>query len=333
MRQIDIEWVQFNRKVTANLRSDANQQMIDLMWANLPYNSAQNHALVSGDHLYHLLPLPEMTYTPVDDVVPDRTKTPDGTVFLSHLIHMAIKYGELTEYIPAAPVGNVIPEHISILKDVGNMLWNEICGEKRPLEVRVTRHGEQWKPRPLFDSPPTGSDVVDALLAKINRATEEIWIQPSDELIAIHSGKAPSGAGSHGQYFSTMVFVNGEVRPLGHCAFGGLQKAAALNKTDLESLKRITPLFCAQTVEFLEYCGLHKLHALTTEFLKSLEKVETMDQFLALVSAMSLYANQLNVWNLHYFPWHHGERDHRHPHARNSETRGLKADAASARAV
>src|SRR5690606_33316442 len=151
----------------------ANSDMIDLMWRNLPYNSVQNHALVSGDHLYHLLPVPEMTYTPVDHVLPDRTKAPDGTVFLSHLMHMAIKYGELTEYIPAAPVGHVIPEDVGVLKEVGNLMWAEICGRKRPVEVRVTRRGEAWSAR-SYASPATGNPTVDALVSQIDAATRKI---------------------------------------------------------------------------------------------------------------------------------------------------------------
>lgn len=318
MRQIEIEWVQLQCKVTATLHDRVNVRLTDLLWESLPYASIQNHALVSGDHLYHLLPRVELTYTQVDYVVADRTKEPDGTMFMSHLLHLAVKYGELTEYLPAAPIGRVIPEHIGVLKEAGNAMWAEVCGQKRPVEVRVSRKGEAWFETPLPAPRRTHNAAVDDLLAKIHAATESIWMEPSSELLDIHAGRAPSGAGSHGQYFSTMLFVNGEVRPMAYGAFGGLVRAAALGQTDLDSLKRLTPTFLKTTSEFLEYCGLQTLHGLTSELIASMVHVRTVAEYLELVSALCLYANQLNVWNLHYFPWHHGELEYRHPRPANA---------------
>jgi hypothetical protein len=57
MRQIEIEWCGINRKVTADLLETKNPNLVDLLWENLPYNSIQSHALVSGDHLYHVAPI------------------------------------------------------------------------------------------------------------------------------------------------------------------------------------------------------------------------------------------------------------------------------------
>jgi hypothetical protein len=61
MRRIEIEWVQPGITVTAELTSQ-NPRLADLLWHELlPYNSLQNHALVSGNHLYHLVPYPELS--------------------------------------------------------------------------------------------------------------------------------------------------------------------------------------------------------------------------------------------------------------------------------
>ena len=62
MRQIQIEWVGIGRTVTANLDEHKNPELCELLWSSLPYNSLQNHALVSGDHLYHLAPMVKLVY-------------------------------------------------------------------------------------------------------------------------------------------------------------------------------------------------------------------------------------------------------------------------------
>src|SRR5262245_48238665 len=103
MKQIEIEWVPLGLKVTAALVEDQNPNLCKLLWNSLPYATIQTHALVSGEHLYHVAPIPELVTTPAM-YKEDRTQSPEGTVFLSQLQHLAIKYGHITEYIPAAPV-------------------------------------------------------------------------------------------------------------------------------------------------------------------------------------------------------------------------------------
>lgn len=54
--RVNIRWPQLDITVTADMRPDVNPTMVNLLFEHLPYRSLQNHALVSGDHLYHLVP-------------------------------------------------------------------------------------------------------------------------------------------------------------------------------------------------------------------------------------------------------------------------------------
>jgi hypothetical protein len=47
---------QLDITVTAIMNHKANPDLVSLLYEYLPYRSLQNHALVSGDHLYHLVP-------------------------------------------------------------------------------------------------------------------------------------------------------------------------------------------------------------------------------------------------------------------------------------
>jgi hypothetical protein len=306
MRQIEIEWPGINRKVTADLLETKNPNLVDLLWENLPYNSIQSHALVSGDHLYHVAPIWKLVWEQAK-FKEDRTKCPDGTVFLSQLQHMAVKYGHLTEYIPAAVVGHVIPEHVPILKQAGSEIWQAAYRTKQVIEVRVTRKGEACDKFTLPALPSIQSKTVEELVREINDETQRIWIDPPEELLDIHAGRIKSRAGSRDQYFTTMLFVNGEQRPFGYGALGGLVRSCFNSNVSVDVLKQLSVNFIKTPAEFLGYCGLDKQWAFTQRTLAVLKDVETKEDFVTLMSALGTYANCLNGWNLHYFPWQHGE--------------------------
>lgn len=307
MRTVEIEWHPLGIKVVAILTEGANRNLADLLWDSLPYNSLQNHALVSGNHLYHLVPTIELLYTQAERKE-DRTKSPDGTLFLSQLQHLAIKYGPLSEYIPAAPIGMVIPEHIPLLREAGRACWNATYRTKQIIEARVRRYGTTELgfrlPRPIVET--QLHPDVQSLLQRIHDETQRVWIRPPHELFDLHRGLIPSGAGSYDQFFSTMVFVNGETRPLGYCALNGLVRLGMSPNLTIEVLREITPNFVKTPSEFLGYCGLDTLWGFAQELFKVLPLVANKQEYVALIGALALYANVLNTWNLQYFPWRHG---------------------------
>lgn len=55
LRELKMKWPKLN--VTVKLRMhELNSALVDLLWNALPYRALQTHALVTGDHLYHLVP-------------------------------------------------------------------------------------------------------------------------------------------------------------------------------------------------------------------------------------------------------------------------------------
>lgn len=92
----------------------------------------------TGDsHRHPRLELICSQYTKANYKVPDRMTEPDGTVFLSGLQHLAIKYGPLTEYLPAAPCGRVVPEDMAKLRQAGLGVWRACNETKQVIEVIV----------------------------------------------------------------------------------------------------------------------------------------------------------------------------------------------------
>jgi hypothetical protein len=304
-RQIQIQWVELGKSVTATLVEDKNQGICNLLWDRLPYCSIQTHALVSGEHLYHIAPIVDLVTTAAD-YKEDRTKSPDGTVFLSQLQHMAIKYGTLSEYLPAAPVAYVNQEDVPLLKAIGAECWDSIYRNKQPIEVRVTRKSAPAQANDAMVFPDFGhiaSAAGQRLLDEIETEMRNTWLLPPREIVDIHQGRIASGAGSRGQWLSTLVFVNGETRPLGYCGLGGLMQISRHPEISLETLQLITRNFIKVPAEFLGYCGLDHLWNFVQRTIAVLPELQSKDEYFSLVSALALYTNQLNAWNLHFYPW------------------------------
>lgn len=309
MKEVIVKWPQLNRQVRVQLDTDRNRVLIDLFLKHLPYKVVQNHALVSGDHLYHSCPIVNLIHAKADYVEPNRTVTPDGTVFLSHLVHFGIKYGELTEYLPAAPIGKVIDEDIPVLKEVGAALWEAAYVSHKIIHSHVYEEGGDTIGHSyLRDLGKVSHPKVQALVDEISQEVNRIAVQAPEELVAIHKGDIRSRAGSKGQYFTTMIFVNGEQRPLGYCAVGGLLSASRCPSTTLEMLREITPHFLKTPAKFLEYCGLEKQYGYVMRTHECLPLLCDKEEYHTLLAALYMYTNLLNAWNLHLFPWNAAEK-------------------------
>lgn len=115
----------------------------------------------------------------------------------------------------------------------------------------------------------------------------------------------PSGAGSFETVLPTLLFVNGETRPLGYATYGGLVRAA-VQGMPMDSLRHMTRLLVGLPAEFLGYCGLEQLWSFTQRFLSCLDQLDR-DDFLSVVSQLALYVNCLGGWNLHLYPWDSGD--------------------------
>ncbi|GAA2272264.1 MULTISPECIES: cucumopine synthase-related protein [Kitasatospora] len=310
-RQIEIVWPALDITVTAEL-DDRNEALADALWDALPYRSLQGHALIAGHHLYHVAPVPSLLHLPASYRV-DRREVPDGTVFCSQLQHLGIKYGTLTEPMAASPIGRVRSAELKDLVEAGHAVWDAVYKTKEPLLAEVRRAGQPGGHRiPRLIA---ADGTTDALIRDLHAETELIWLSAPAELAGLHQGRIPSGAGSFDTVLPTLLFANGETRPLGYASYGGLVRAAVAGMP-LDSLRLMARLLVATPAEFLGYCGLEKLWAFTQRFLSCLDHIDRSD-LLAVANHMALYVNCLGGWNLHLFPWETGDhlRQVREPEA------------------
>jgi len=152
---------------------------------------------------------------------------------------------------------------------------------------------------------------------KIDKETEAIQYTPPEEVLKIfHYGIIESEAGSYGQYFTTMVFTEGDCRALAFYNANNLLLVAEEESFTLEHLKVMARLYLPIGSEFLGYCGLKKVWEFAQDVLGALDTLKTKDEYKELLNAFNTYVAVLHGWIHHYFPWKLGEL---FPHKKRKE--------------
>ncbi|WP_227025669.1 hypothetical protein [Streptomyces fodineus] len=188
-RRVEIAWPDLGITVTAEL-GDRNPELADALWESLPYQSLQGHGLVAGQHLYHVAPIPSLVHLAASYRMADRREAPDGTVFCSALQHLGIKYGTVTEPMPASPVGRIRPEDMPALSEAGHAVWDSVYATKKPVPVEVRGAGMEGGhsiPR-LTAADPDANHLLHDVYAE----TERIWLSEPLELADLHRGWIPA---------------------------------------------------------------------------------------------------------------------------------------------
>ncbi|SDK63439.1 hypothetical protein SAMN05421874_109148 [Nonomuraea maritima] len=301
-KRVEIAWPGLDITVRADL-DQRNAALAQCLWDALPYRSLQGHALVAGYHLYHLAPSHSLLYTSAEYRV-DRRTVPDGTLFCSRLQHLGIKYGELTEPMMATPIGQVLEEDLPALVRAGREVWDSVYTTKKPVVAEVRRAGEPSGHR--VPRLPISDPLLNELVGEVHAETERIWLDPPQELVDLHQGRIRSGAGSYETVLTTLLFVNGETRPLGYSCYGGLVRAA-LDGMPMPWLRQMTRQLAHTPAEFLGYCGLDTLWGFTQRLLDGLDRIDSQEDYISVMAHMALYCNCLGGWNLHLFPWEAGD--------------------------
>lgn len=207
-RRILLEWPDLQLSAIAELADDKNPELCDDLWNALPICSIMNNAVITDGSMYCWLPL--LSFAPIhykeriDEAPIGRLRYSQGTG--NKLI---VQYSQCYEDVKGTVLGEIIPEHIDIVKKVGEKARESIFMTKKELHIRVSRLGEDKAAEPAKpevvrpkDCRAEVTELVDRILEKALEATKS---EPRENKLA-RMGKV-SGVGSCGQYFSTWEFV------------------------------------------------------------------------------------------------------------------------------
>lgn len=142
----------------------------------------------------------------------------------------------------------------------------------------------------------------------INQEAEAVRFTPEKEVIRLYKHQiVPSGMGTAGQAFTTMVFAQGDLRCLN--SYGVLCMARLVDDPNfsLEQMKILFRELVPLSAEFLYTCGLEKVWTLSKMAMDALDTCNTKADFKELIDALAFYLSVLNGWSLIMFPWYIGE--------------------------
>jgi hypothetical protein len=299
--------------VSIKLDFSQNAQVINKLLDVLPYKSLVTHTIVSGGNVYHNTPIGN-DFEFIPSSRSNRINAPIGTVFMSDLQTVFVKYADISETNDYPVIGKVINADIENLIHIGNLCWNSIYDNKEIILIEVKglhNNSDKLKHIPVFNSL---SENVDEALIQLSidmrKALENIWIYPPNELKLIFGGKAKKKPGTNNQYFSAIVFVMStlqQIAALGNTTL--IAKIAQSNECSLSELKKlIKHLLPLHIFDFLGYCGLESYAKHAYEFLQLINSVKLKEDLFCLASIFAIYTNQMHLWSLHYFPWSEGEK-------------------------
>lgn len=142
--------------------------------------------------------------------------------------------------------------------------------------------------------------------AKIDREVKAIWSTEPDDVKRLRLGIVPSGAGSFGQYFSTMCFALTYTLTMGEHTLFGLIKAADNEQIPLSALKILTREHLStgfRVPMFISYVLAPNAEVFADDILNVLESVKDRHEFKKLLGSYFTYLNILHWWLHIYFPW------------------------------
>jgi hypothetical protein len=147
-------------------------------------------------------------------------------------------------------------------------------------------------------------DVRDLL----NTEAEALRFTPAPEVVRLFQHQiVPSGMGTAGQAFTTMVFAQGDLRAL--FSYNTLCLARLVDRPTftLEALKEMYHEYVPMSAEFLYTCGLERVWDLTKMVMAALDTLKTKAEFKELIDANVYYLSVVAGWVHILFPWYIGE--------------------------
>ncbi len=137
MRKMKMEFPDFQAEMIIEL-DERNKELCDEVWNELPFTCVQEHGVVSGDMIYCWTPV--LSSAPVPYRL-RHTESPIGTVNYSQGTgnKIIVKYGECNEDLFAPVLGQVQPQYLEKLRQIGREVWFNYFNDKKIYLVKFSR--------------------------------------------------------------------------------------------------------------------------------------------------------------------------------------------------
>jgi hypothetical protein len=145
--------------------------------------------------------------------------------------------------------------------------------------------------------------LVQTVVDELEAERERIWLSIPEDVNDLGQGIIPRMTGPKKQYFTSLLYADGEARTLADEILWGLIEIAGKPEADLDTLKLVVTQIVDYKADFFDFVGLPLTCKWTHRYAEGARAAETLEEFAAVTGAALSYMNRVHMWIQSVFPW------------------------------
>ncbi|MCU1526243.1 MAG: Shikimate dehydrogenase substrate binding protein [Frondihabitans sp.] len=145
--------------------------------------------------------------------------------------------------------------------------------------------------------------TVQDVITELDTERERIWLTLPEDVRDLGNGIIPRFTGPKKQYFTSLLYAEGEARTLADEIYWGLIEVTHKPNADLDTLKMIVTQIVDYKADFFDFVGLPLTCKWTHRYAEGARAAETLEEFAAVTGAALSYMNRVHMWIQSVFPW------------------------------
>lgn len=130
-----------------------------------------------------------------------------------------------------------------------------------------------------------------------------IWEKMPQDVYDLSRGIVPGDTNVYGQYVTTMLYADSEMRTLADEILFYLGETAKEESTDLQTLVRYAKNLLDYKEKFLTFTGVPMAAEMLRMYMDALDSLETKEEFVKLNDIALNYFNRHHMWVDLIIPW------------------------------
>ena len=144
---------------------------------------------------------------------------------------------------------------------------------------------------------------VAETIRELNAERDRIWLECPEEIRNLGKGVVPRRTGAHGQYFTTLMFAEGEARTLSDELLWGIIEISQKHDFDLPTMVLVVDQIVTYKAAFFDFVGIPEAGSFLLKYVDAAKSAESKEEFLELTQAAITYVNKVHMWVDAVFPW------------------------------
>ena len=145
--------------------------------------------------------------------------------------------------------------------------------------------------------------TVEDVIRELDAERERIWLQLPEDVRDLGNGIVPRKTGPKKQYFTALLYAEGEARTLADEVLWGFIEIAKKPDADLETLKMFVTQVVDYKADFFDFVGLPLTCSFIHRYAEGARAATTLEEFAAVTGSALSYANRVHMWIQSVFPW------------------------------